>query len=93
MQSDELTLGKGFEFEVGGKKYVSAPCEDVIEYKEEVQELLEALGHPEAWVSDLSTIDTFPEEDVERAANTLGIKFEPEMTIVEAAKILAAKSI
>ena len=102
---DYLALGKDFEAEDrDGKKIMSAPCEQVAQYRDEVLRILWALGHPEAWVSDLVTLVDFSDEGdpsvvnggekfektLFEASNILGFTLTPEMLIVDAAKQLAA---
>ena len=91
MGEEKLELGKEFAFKANGIEYAPAPSEEIGAHKEQVQQILLALGHPEAWVSDQSIFGDF-KNDLSGTSNALGIELTLEMTIAEAAKILAAKS-
>lgn len=59
-----------------------------------VEQVLEALGHPEALVTDLSTIGDFGLEDEERAASSaaLGVPLTDDDYIYEIARLLRDKT-
>ncbi len=59
-----------------------------------VEQVLEALGHPEALVTDLSTIGDFGLEDDERAAAgaALGLPLTDDDSIYEIARLLRDKT-
>lgn len=47
-------------FFVGDNAYCFAETDWVSFYEREVREIVSILQHPEAWVSDMSTLDLFP---------------------------------
>lgn len=59
-----------------------------------IEQALEALGHPEALVTDLSTIGDFGLDDKERAAasDRLGVALSDDDYIYEIARLLRGKT-
>lgn len=76
-----------------GKKIRQAPREKVEKYESLIAEILEVLGHPEAWVSDLSTIGDFDltPGELEVASQILGASLSEEMLLVEIAEEIVKK--
>jgi hypothetical protein len=70
------------------------PSERVSQLEPFVNRVLELLGEPDAWVSDMATVDTFfnhgeePEVVTARLSVALGFHVEPTDTIVQVAEKL-----
>lgn len=73
-----------------GEKVVMASMEGVNKSGSYVDRVLEALGHPEAIVTDLSSVNDFMPDDneIQDAIDKLGIVIGHDDTIVEIAKRL-----
>lgn len=58
-----------------GKKIEIAPQEDTESYQYELEEILGIIGHPEAFITDLSMFGDFDPEDetLEQIGNNFGI--------------------
>ncbi|HKU69184.1 MAG TPA: hypothetical protein VJP85_15535 [Candidatus Baltobacteraceae bacterium] len=67
-----------------------APSLEVEDLAPQVERVLEALGHPEAWVSDESTVDDFGFDDAElaAAARELGVAVQHDDYILDIARRL-----
>jgi hypothetical protein len=66
-----------------------APSDECQRYALEVDEVLEACGHPEAWVTDESQVgDMITTEGAQKAARKLGIGVREADYIWEVAKRL-----
>jgi hypothetical protein len=44
-------------------RFESAPTDRVAQYRPEINRILQALGHPDAWVTDESRVSDFPMRD------------------------------
>ena len=70
-------------------KIVFAPQDWVRTLKSEVDKVLEAVGHPEAWVSDESLVSDFG-EPLDEISKKLGVSVERSDFIWQVAAKLAA---
>lgn len=52
-------------------RIIMAPDDKINKYREEVKEILEILGHPEALVTDESTLSDFPDKYIWRVAQKI----------------------
>lgn len=86
MKPIKLTTGR-----FAGKTFYMASQERVARLSEHVQRVLDALGHSEALVTDMSSVGDFNLEPDERAlANAaLGLALSDDMLIADVAEILA----
>jgi hypothetical protein len=73
---------------VRNKKIVFAPQDKIRELRPWVQSVLEAIGHPEAWVSDQSSVGDFCLDDDELAevSEILGVPVEHKSYIHDLAQ-------
>ena len=77
-----------------GMKFEMAPQDRVEDYKYELEDILEVLGHPEALITDLSSISDFypldrkeTAECMERISRAFGIEVaKPNELLVDLAK-------
>ncbi len=76
-----------------GKRIVSAPDDQVVELDSECQQVLEALGHPEAYITDLSALSDFCVDEIEAQEMSveLGVEISRSDLIVEVARRVSDK--
>jgi hypothetical protein len=78
---------------VRGKKIVFAPQDKIRDLRPWVEQVLKAIGHPEAWVSNQSCVGDFGPDDEEMAQiqEALGIPVKGGDYIVDVAQRLKEK--
>jgi hypothetical protein len=70
----------------------SASTAQVVHYRQEIKRILEVLGHPEAFVTDASTLGDFPLREepstptVIELTSEIGIRVEPQHRLVDIAR-------
>lgn len=74
-----------------GKTIVIGAQDRIEQYPEQCRRILEAIGHPEAWVSDISEVADFELDDDELAAAgaALGFPVSHDDFLVDLAELMA----
>lgn len=77
-----------------GKKIVAAPQTDTIKYGREMACILDAIGHPEAFVTDMSSIGDFclDEPEIKQLTIDFGFEVKESDLLIEIAKQLYGQS-
>ena len=78
------------------REFESAPGDLVRQYRREITQILEALGHPKAFVTDESVLSDFPPRDEDEGPSLterridLGIRVHPDDRLVDIAPRIRA---